>query len=75
MKKTKIFKSGNSKAIRIPKEFDLLEGDASIRRMGKSLVITPIANSWQAFDESLSEFSEDFLSDGRNQPEIQNRNF
>ena len=28
---------------------------------------------WRAFEESLSEFSKDFLADGRNKPDQQTR--
>lgn len=38
---TKIFKSGNSQAVRIPKELQLPEGEVEILKRGDELVIRP----------------------------------
>ncbi len=73
---TRIFKSGNSLAIRIPKEFHLndqqevevfqREGELVIRLIPKNLAI--------AF-RLLSSFPEDFFQDGRVDLPPQNRDF
>ena len=73
MKTTKIFRSGNSQAVRIPKEFQLEGDEVEIRRRGSSLVLRPMRASWTALTESLDKFSEDFMKDGRNQPPLQKR--
>lgn len=39
---TKVFKSGNSQAVRIPKELSLPEGDVEILKRGDELVIRPV---------------------------------
>ena len=39
---TKVFRSGNSQAVRIPKELYLPEGDVEILRRGDELVIRPV---------------------------------
>lgn len=42
MPTTRIFKSGNSLAVRLPKEFAFEEGlEVEIRRQGASIVLTP----------------------------------
>ncbi len=53
--KTKVFKSGNSLAIRLPKDLELPCGTVSIRREGTRIVIEEIAeNGWPAdFFESI----------------------
>jgi antitoxin VapB len=38
---TKIFKSGNSMAVRLPKELEAKEGDVMIERIGDRMVIEP----------------------------------
>lgn len=38
---TKVFKSGNSQAVRIPKELQLPEGEVEIIKRGDELVIRP----------------------------------
>jgi antitoxin VapB len=51
---TKIFWSGRSQAVRIPKEFRLQGTEAVIRRVGGSLVIEPIAADWAWIDRAHS---------------------
>jgi antitoxin VapB len=73
MKSAKVFKSGNSQAVRIPKEFHL-EGDSvEIRRKGGSLVLRPKKQSWAPLIDSLEKFTDDFMEDGRLQPPVQPR--
>ena len=64
----KVFMSGNSQAVRLPKEFQIGEEEVLIQRVGNSIILTPKSDPWRAFRESLNEFSDDFMKDGRNQP-------
>ena len=73
MKTAKVFKSGNSQAVRIPKEFKLESDEVEIRRRGDSLVLRPKSPSWEPLIESLAEFTNDFLAEGRRQPPAQRR--
>jgi antitoxin VapB len=74
LKKTaKVFKSGNSQAVRLPKEFNTDEDQFYIRKIGTSILLTPKVSSWETLEQSLSEFSNDFLRDGRKQPPLQIR--
>jgi len=73
MQSAKVFTSGNSQAIRLPKEFQFKETELFIQKIGNSIILFPKDDPWRAFEESLSEFSEDFLADGRNQPDQQTR--
>lgn len=73
MKTAKIFRSGNSQAVRIPKEFRM-EGDVvEIERKGDSLVLRPKRKSWAALVRSLDKFTDDFMKNGRHQPRTQKR--
>lgn len=74
MKTAKVFKSGNSQAVRIPKEFHLEGEEVEIRRKGKSLILRPKKQSWAALIDSLEKFTDDFMADGRRQPPVQDRN-
>jgi antitoxin VapB len=56
----KVFTSGNSQAIRLPKEFRLDAKEVFISRSGDSLILTPRMKSWEGFAEGLSGFSNDF---------------
>lgn len=73
MKTAKVFKSGNSQAVRIPKEFHLEDEEVEIRRKGDSLILRPKKRSWTALFESLDKFTDDFMADGRHQPPMQKR--
>ena len=44
-----------------------------IKKIGKTIILFPKNDPWEAFERSLSEFSEDFMVDGRNQPKMQER--
>jgi len=71
----KYFKSGNSQAVRIPKEYSFTgnAGEVYIKRIGNSILLTPIEkNGWVILSECASGLSDDFMNDGRNQPEPYN---
>lgn len=48
---TRVFWSGRSQAVRIPKEFRLPGDRARIRRVGHSLVVEPILVDWSWVDD------------------------
>lgn len=73
MKMAKIFRSGNSQAVRIPKEFQLDGDEVEIQRQGATLVLRPKRGSWTAWAENLKKFSDDFMKDGRKQSQPQKR--
>ena len=73
VKTAKVFKSGNSQAVRIPKEFHLEGREVEIRKQGDSLVLRPRRRSWAALIESLTKFTPDFMQQGRRQPPAQDR--
>ena len=73
MKTAKVFKSGNSQAVRIPKEFQLEGDEVEIHRRGDSLVLRPKAHSWEPLIDSLTKFTDDFLAGGRRQSPPQKR--
>ncbi len=61
----KVFTSGNSQAIRLPKEFRLDTDEVFINKSGEKLIITPRMNSWDGFVDGFSGFSDDFtVTDG-----------
>ena len=68
---TRTFKNGNSQAVRIPNDLRLPDGILRIEKIGGVILLIPNNDPWKLFDESLNGFSDDFLADGRNQPEMQ----
>ena len=73
MKTAKIFRSGNSQAVRIPKEFQLEGSEVEIVKRGSSLVLRPCKRSWAPLFQSLNKFTDDFMKNGRKQPRTQKR--
>ena len=70
---TKVFTSGNSQAVRIPKEFHIDFSELLIKKIGSSIILTPKESNWENLERSLSEFSDDFMTEGRSQPAMQER--
>jgi len=73
MKTVKVFKSGNSQAVRIPKEYQFNEKELIMNRIGNTIILFPGDDPWKLFRDSLREFSDDFFVDGRKQPAMQKR--
>ena len=73
MKTVKIFKSGNSQAVRIPKEYQINREEMIINRIGNTIILFPKDDPWELFKKSLEEFSDDLFSNGRKQPAMQKR--
>ena len=68
MKTAKLFKNGDSQAVRLPKEFRFTGDEVLIKRVGSAVVLLPKAKSWDTLIESLEKFPPDFMSD-REQPD------
>ncbi len=74
MQTVKVFISGNSQAVRLPKEYNLNEKELLIQRVGNSLILNPINDPWASLRNSLLQFTDDVFTNGREQPEMQKRN-
>lgn len=73
MDTTKIFKSGNSQAVRLPKEFQFDEKEVQIFRRGDEVVLKKKPRNLSRVFELLTELSDDFMKNGRKQPPVQER--
>jgi len=73
MKTAKLFQNGNSQAVRLPKEFRMPGTEVKIFKKGNQVILEPMELTWDSLFESLSEFPDDFMDGGRNQPAIQKR--
>jgi antitoxin VapB len=69
---TKLFKSGNSQAVRIPKEMQFKVKEVDINRIGNSIVITELHDNWDNVFKSLDP-AHDFFDSGRDQPKLDER--
>lgn len=73
----RVFQSGNSQAVRLPKEFRLDVERVEVSREGDAIILRPLAEHrepWAALRAAVARgFSADFLIDGRDQPGQQAR--
>ena len=65
MQTAKVFTSGRSQAVRIPKEFRFDSEEVFINRVGDAVILTPISKAQDVYRQGISGFSVDFLADGR----------
>jgi antitoxin VapB len=72
MDTAKLFQSGNSQAIRLPKAYRLPGKKVYLKRVGNAIMVLPEDSAWQPMLDSLSKFSSDFMKD-REQPPQQER--
>lgn len=73
MKQTaKIFKNGQSQAVRLPKDFRFVSTEVYIEKHGAAVILTPKQKGWESFAKALTLFTPDFMRK-REQPPIQKR--
>lgn len=73
MEKAKVFWSGRSQAVRLPKNFRFSGDEVRIRRQGVAVVLEPIANDWAWLDAFSEGLDDDFVQAAYEQPEQQER--
>jgi antitoxin VapB len=66
MDTAKIFTSGRSQAVRLPKEYRFDEDEVFIRRLGSYVVLIPKSDPWSDAIAATDLFTEDFMA-GRSQ--------
>ncbi|PST17337.1 AbrB/MazE/SpoVT family DNA-binding domain-containing protein [Mesorhizobium plurifarium] len=73
----RVFQSGNSQAVRLPKEFRLDVDRVEITQEGDALILRPHVErgeTWSSLKAALARgVSEDFTQSGREQSEPQDR--
>ncbi len=73
MKTAKIFRNGQSQAVRIPKEFRINGSEVFIKKQGNSILLIPLdEDPWKPLFKSIHQFSNDFMLT-REQPSQQKR--
>jgi len=65
---TRVFRSGNSQAVRIPREFQFETDEVEIARRGDEVVLRARSRSLRPAFDLLAGLSDDFLERGRRQP-------
>ena len=68
-----VFKSGNSQAVRLPKEFQFDVSQVEILRRGDEVVLRRIPTNLAAAFDLLAALPDDFMQDGRSDTPAQVR--
>ena len=63
MKTAKLFKNGQSQAVRLPKEFRFAGTSVFIQHLGSYVVLVPKHDPWRTMFEPTQRFSDDFMAD------------
>ncbi len=72
METAKLFITGSSQAVRLPKEFRFEGKEVYIKKVGDAVILIPYHTPWNTLLDSLKLFSTDFMED-REQPPIEVR--
>ncbi|MGC4084451.1 MAG: type II toxin-antitoxin system VapB family antitoxin [Vicinamibacterales bacterium] len=73
METAKVFWSGRSQAVRLPRAYRVEGHEVRIRRRGRAIVLEPVPDSWEWLDALAGELDEDFVSAVHEQPEATER--
>ena len=73
MGKAKVFWSGRSQAVRLPKEFRFDVDEVHISRRGPDVVLRPVAKDWAWLDMPKQPFDDDFVAATEEDPGEQQR--
>lgn len=73
MMTAKIFETGRSQAVRLPKEYRFSEKEVLVNKIGDIVMLMPKDSEWSDFMQSLNMFSGDFMENGREDLQMQER--
>ncbi|HBH74385.1 MAG TPA: AbrB/MazE/SpoVT family DNA-binding domain-containing protein [Synechococcales bacterium UBA10510] len=72
MDTAKLFQSGRSQAVRLPKEYRFQGSEVAVKHFGNGVLLLPIEDPWQLLEAGLEAFEPGFVL-SREQPEQQMR--
>jgi antitoxin VapB len=73
MERTKLFWSGRSQAVRLPKDFRFQGKEVRIRRHGSAVILEPLAQDWAWLESIAGKLNADFVQSVGEQPKQQKR--
>jgi len=73
METAKLFWSGRSQAVRLPKDFRFQGDEVRIRRHGSAVILEPVADDWSWLDTIVGKLDTDFVEAVEEQPGKQER--
>jgi antitoxin VapB len=73
MQTARLFSSGQSQTVRLPKEYRFAGDNVYIRKVGEAVMLFPVNREWETFLHGVNSFSDDFMASGRDQGADQER--
>jgi antitoxin VapB len=73
LEKAKLFWSGRSQAVRLPKAYRIAGDEVRIRRHGAAIVLEPVAADWSWLDAISGKLDADFEEAAQEDPGVQMR--
>jgi antitoxin VapB len=72
-KRAKVFWSGRSQAVRLPKDFRFQGEEVRIRRHGNAIILEPVSEDWAWLDSIAGKLDQDLVRAAEEQPRQQKR--
>ncbi|MBL8330620.1 MAG: AbrB/MazE/SpoVT family DNA-binding domain-containing protein [Rubrivivax sp.] len=72
MDTARLFQSGRSQAVRLPKQFRFAGTEVAVRHFGNGVLLLPLDDPWQTLEDGLAAFEPGFTLQ-REQPAVQAR--
>jgi antitoxin VapB len=73
MNTAKVFMTGRSQAVRLPKQFRFKGGEVAINKVGDVVVLFPRKKGWDILAKALELFTADYATDRRKPPAAEKR--
>jgi len=73
METAKLFWSGRSQAVRLPKDFRFSGEEVRIRRHGSAVILEPLTEDWAWLDAIAGKVDNDFVRATEEEPQEQGR--
>ena len=67
MDTAKVFETGRSQAVRLPKKYRFDTDEVIVQKIGSAVMLIPKEQAFSVFMEGLTGFSDDFMANGREQ--------
>ncbi|TDM08083.1 MAG: AbrB/MazE/SpoVT family DNA-binding domain-containing protein [Ideonella sp. MAG2] len=68
----RIFQSGRSQAVRLPKEYRFEGTEVAVKHFGNGVLLLPLNDPWQTMEDGLAAFEAGFVL-SREQPAAKER--
>ncbi|WP_418318033.1 antitoxin [Piscinibacter sakaiensis] len=72
MDTARLFQSGRSQAVRLPKEYRFAGTEVVVQHFGNGVLLLPVEDPWQTMEAGLAAFEPGFVLT-REQPPVQQR--